>query len=557
VAWPRMGAAVGTADQEEGEEEVSATGPSGFSEGEKRQQRAAPSVQWQVVARHKCRVPRAGNAWLFDDAFGGDVEDAKKQAAAVGGAHFTKYDSWLQVVGNDSCVDTPQDPSAVLFSQASAAWTPLGASLYNVDRGGVLRSHSQDETPTSVVSNMPAMAVSFRATDNEAQRSLGLAVGTSGHARLHFTLVCDADRSIYAGNALYGWDVRDCGSSCDGDVLTIEHSGSEVIFRKNSEVLHSKPFSLTPGEQFYAYACITQANGEMPELTYVPTPVKPSLSFRLYRFTPTRLRSDAATAVQVSELSFRQRGPPGTTINLRHAVASNPGGHNPASQGPEMAIDGKRDTKWLDLNRGPLVVELPPSKYRDPSVDEFCFTTANDSDDRDPVQWRLEGSMTGADWTLLHVQSHLYETPRERRAQTAWFPFNTFDLEQERLKPGEATPVAAQCLISRATFETHLRGVTCMNWQEFCAFATLATDARGAALARSAAFLLNLLIWSLLTMLGVHRSAAVGLAATLGYGFALRALLGLDRHPQSAGASPSTLAPARPWARRWKGVKQD
>merc|ERR1719419_1955843 len=247
---------------------------------------------------------------------------------------------------------------------------------------------------------------------------------------------------------------------------------------------------------------------------YEPTPVKPSLNFNMYRFTPTRLRSDSATAVQISEIHFRRRGPPGAIVNTRHAVASNPGGHNPASEGPEMAIDGKPDTKWLDLYRGALVVQFPSHAFPNMvAVDEFCFATASNHVDRDPVQWKLEGSLTGVEWTALHVQSFHYNTPRERMAQTAWFPFNTFGLSQETLANNPANPTG--CLITRTAFEAHLCGATCLTWQELC-------DAAGHSSAKNkphilglltkiGAFFLNLLIWCMLTMLGTRHSHAGGL----------------------------------------------
>lgn len=528
-----MGAAVGQPDEEK-------LPPCPAPEASR--PRARTAVLWQPVARQKCRVPRASGNWLFNGAFVGDLEDAKRQAIEVGGAHFTKYESWLTVVGSDSRVEAATDPSAALFSQASAAWTPLGASLYNVDRGGVLRSYSEDETPTSIVSNVPATAVSFRVTENEAQRNLGLAIGTSGHAHSHFTLISEPDRGIYAGNASHGWDVRACGSTCEGDVLTIEHTGSEVIFWKNDEVLHALVFSLTPGEQFYAYASMQQAGGEMRELFYVPAPEKPSLSFRMYRFTPTRLRSDGATAVHISQLKFRKQGPPGAIINTRHATASNPGGQNPASQGPDMAIDGRRETKWLDLNKGSLLVIFPASVYEKSVVDEFSFVTGNDADDRDPVQWRLEGSMSGEEWTPLHVQSHFYDTPRERRTQTSWFPFHTAELKAPCHRI--ADPTSPPCLVTKAAFEAQLRGASCLSWRDFCALAAPRPELLAAGEVElptsvpAAAFGVNLLIWFLLAMLGMQHGPLLGLAAALLYALLLRKLMGLEPSAPAAVARP-------------------
>merc|ERR1712151_835788 len=63
-----------------------------------------------------------GQAWLFDGEFGGSLEEAKAKAASLGGAYFTKYSKWLQVVGKESYLnpEAPGDSSAVLYKCTSA-----------------------------------------------------------------------------------------------------------------------------------------------------------------------------------------------------------------------------------------------------------------------------------------------------------------------------------------------------------------------------------------------------------------------------------------------------
>jgi len=181
------------------------------------------------------------------------------------------------------------------------------------------------------------------------------------------------------------------------------------------------------------------------------------------------------------------------------------------------------------------------------NADEFCFTTANNNIDRDPVQWKLEASLTGAEWTPLHVQSFRYDTPKERQAQTAWFPFDTANIEQER--PATRAPGLARgpCVVTRAAFDARLRGAACMSWPEFCAVATAATDPSPNPPAILdvaiwlAALLLNLIIWCLLTMLGTHHSPWVGLVAALAYGFLLRALVAHCLEPDLQLQCDSTL----------------
>jgi hypothetical protein len=83
-----------------------------------------------------------------------------------------------------------------------------------------------------------------------------------------------------------------------------------------------------------------------------------------------------------------------------------------------MSIDGDLDTKWLDYEKGPLLIKLP----RATPVDAFGITTANDVPSRDPVQWTLRGSLDGKNWTLLHVQDTDYDIPQSRRAASPAIP---------------------------------------------------------------------------------------------------------------------------------------
>lgn len=131
-----------------------------------------------------------------------------------------------------------------------------------------------------------------------------------------------------------------------------------------------------------------------------------TVTWRYYKFTPTKLRRFGANSVQLSEFEFRFGGEKTGT-----PVASNPGGNNPDNETPAMAVDGDTGTKWLDFNKGPLVLDcgapLPVNGYR--------WATANDADDRDPVRWTLEGSDDNLNWTLLDDRTDAnFPTPTDR-----------------------------------------------------------------------------------------------------------------------------------------------
>eukprot|EP00445_Apocalathium_hangoei_P041908 CAMPEP_0203977148 /NCGR_PEP_ID=MMETSP0359-20131031/101470_1 /ASSEMBLY_ACC=CAM_ASM_000338 /TAXON_ID=268821 /ORGANISM="Scrippsiella Hangoei, Strain SHTV-5" /LENGTH=1084 /DNA_ID=CAMNT_0050915357 /DNA_START=57 /DNA_END=3308 /DNA_ORIENTATION=- len=137
--------------------------------------------------------------------------------------------------------------------------------------------------------------------------------------------------------------------------------------------------------------------------------------FSLYRFSVLGCRGPAADAVQLSGLEFRHLG---TLVSLAHASATNPSGSNPQGEGPEQAIDGIADSKWVDRNKLPLIVQFPERV----KVDEFRFVTAKDEQSRDPLAWDLEGSNDGATWTPLHRQAaEGCPTPLQRKTATGWF----------------------------------------------------------------------------------------------------------------------------------------
>ncbi|CAJ1450014.1 unnamed protein product, partial [Effrenium voratum] len=169
-------------------------------------------------------------------------------------------------------------------------------------------------------------------------------------------------------------------------------------------------------------------------------------SFSYLRFTATKLRNDTtAEGVQLAEVSFRVGG--AWTLDLGAASASNPSGVNPSAEGalgsarigpeglgPDMAIDGNSATKWFDYQRGALVVQLSSPAL----VEAFSFTTANDFEDRDPLQWTLEGSVDGAYWFSLHSQQTDFATPSTRSTGSGWIVFGE-DIYSDAVEVGHAS----------------------------------------------------------------------------------------------------------------------
>ncbi|MEZ4330288.1 MAG: NPCBM/NEW2 domain-containing protein [Myxococcota bacterium] len=148
---------------------------------------------------------------------------------------------------------------------------------------------------------------------------------------------------------------------------------------------------------------------------------KPEPGYRYYRFRPTKLRSDgSADSVQLAELALLQGG-----IRQHAIVVTNPGGNNPAGQGPAHADDANTATKWRDYNKNLLIYDMGGNV----EIDAYAITTANDASDRDPVRWTLEASLDGVNWDILDDQNGAdYPTPTARLTSTPSIPIAGLDV---------------------------------------------------------------------------------------------------------------------------------
>ncbi len=89
-----------------------------------------------------------------------------------------------------------------------------------------------------------------------------------------------------------------------------------------------------------------------------------------------------------------------------------------ANEGVEAASDDNPQTKWCVEHGGKDVVwqtKLP----RPMLLDGYTFTSANDVAERDPRQWRFEGSADGQQWQVLDQKSI---PPFQARGQEQVFP---------------------------------------------------------------------------------------------------------------------------------------
>ena len=120
-------------------------------------------------------------------------------------------------------------------------------------------------------------------------------------------------------------------------------------------------------------------------------------------------------------------------------LVSNPGGDNPNNETPDLSVDGSLSTKWLDFNQGALVFDFGSARR----VDGYRWATANDATERDPVQWRLEGSDDQLNWVLVDDRvGEDYPTPVSRFTYTPTLDLNaapavsSFSVDRPLIPPG-------------------------------------------------------------------------------------------------------------------------
>ncbi|MES2660796.1 MAG: autotransporter-associated beta strand repeat-containing protein [Verrucomicrobiota bacterium] len=138
-------------------------------------------------------------------------------------------------------------------------------------------------------------------------------------------------------------------------------------------------------------------------------------TYRYFRFVPMKQRDNPAAAgsVQISEFQFIRHGTPISTTGV---TVTNTGGNNPAGEGPVNLLDANTATKWLDFNKRTVVFTFPLPV----TIDGYNFATANDAQERDPSNWRFEGSADNVQWVLLDLINSYGATTTRGTYQTVF-----------------------------------------------------------------------------------------------------------------------------------------
>ncbi|GAA5038517.1 hypothetical protein GCM10011506_36400 [Marivirga lumbricoides] len=87
---------------------------------------------------------------------------------------------------------------------------------------------------------------------------------------------------------------------------------------------------------------------------------------------------------------------------------------SPAGEGFANLIDNDAATKYLTFNSSAWVQFQANNDY---SLSSYSITSANDAPQRDPLNWNLQGSNDGVNWTALDVRSGV-DFPSRQQKQT-------------------------------------------------------------------------------------------------------------------------------------------
>ncbi|KAK3287746.1 hypothetical protein CYMTET_4755 [Cymbomonas tetramitiformis] len=271
---------------------------------------------------------------------------------------------------------TRQLPSGTVFE---------GPSLHTVTSiSGDLPPLPSDGQVVLRLSGEGSGELSLRGTRGCTSCCAGGKSSDQGTAGLFVVRLADGEHTAYL-ESISGWSVVVSFSIgitvYDVEELLYAHTNQPECLLYNAEGFPMSPFAVA-----------------MPQLASAPSSLKQGYTH--FKFYPYAIRSESdpycGNIVQLEEIMlydvFGQL--------MSNVAASNPYGDNPAGQGPDQAVDGSGETKWVDRNHGPLVLQPAEATL----LSAYSWVTADDCPSRDPVSWYLEASRDGGAtfWQLDH-----------------------------------------------------------------------------------------------------------------------------------------------------------
>jgi gliding motility-associated-like protein len=192
------------------------------------------------------------------------------------------------------------------------------------------------------------------------------------------------------------------------------NSGGAAISGATAATL-TIPSTATGTNYYYVVvsgACSQSVTSTVSTVTVTPAPVAPVADaaqlfcgsaptlYKFARIVFSDVKSfGSANSIQVAEWRWLTGN---TVISQSGTTVTNPGGSNPSGEGPQNIYDGNTSSKWLDFNiklgnnTSTLQFAFPGQGFE---ITGYSWTTANDSEERDPRSWKVFMSVDGTNWT--------------------------------------------------------------------------------------------------------------------------------------------------------------
>lgn len=217
-------------------------------------------------------------------------------------------------------------------------------------------------------------------------------VRAPGPRILSFT--SNATSIIAGGEATLSWEVANATTVTISGLGTVPATGTATV----------APTASTT----YLLTATNPAGSQTRSINlYVTGPVV----YRYFRFSPLEVRvpfiGSQNTGISISEFELYN----GSTL-ITGATASTPTSIVTTGSEPAKVLDHNFNTAWFDKYREPLVLDYGTGVL----ATSYRFATNADNTNRDPLSWKLEGSLDGSSWFLIDQQTAQAVTT----ARTAW-----------------------------------------------------------------------------------------------------------------------------------------
>jgi CxxC motif-containing protein (DUF1111 family) len=309
-----------------------------------------------------------------------------------------------------------------IIAQTRSTGNDWGYSIWEVEVYGTSTTSSSSSSSTSSVASGTALTVQAEDYVNYYDTTAGNQGGAYRNDDVDIEATTDGGYNV-------GWIAT--GEWLEQDV-TLEAGTYDVTVRVasgtgggnyaillNGSSLGSFPVDATGGWQSW----VEQPAGtvQVPSTGVYTVRMNANTgSFNLdwIKLTPTGTSSSSSSSSSSSTSSSSSSAGGETEITNSGGTVTAQYNDSPAGEGVANLTDNDINTKYLTFNASAWVQLQVSEPY---VVTRYTLTSANDSPERDPLNWTLQGSNNGSTWTTIDSRSN-EDFPN--RFQTREFTFN-------------------------------------------------------------------------------------------------------------------------------------